>query len=161
MNDGDFIESLGPAFLAHLLRRLSDALVEADKQWHAERNIDVHPRTSSTLLALDRRGSLAVTELARLLSQSHPLVIKWIKNLGDRGLVAVAPDPKDRRRSLVSLTAKGRTEAARLKDVIRAVDTATQRLIDETAPGLFEALWRMERLLRDRPFVERIRAAAA
>lgn len=155
----DFVESLGPAFTAHLLRRLSDALVEADKQWHAEHGIANPPRTSTTLLALDRKGPLQVTALAATLRQSHQLVQQWIGELRGRGLVDTAPDPDDRRRSIVSLTAAGRTQATSLRDAIVPMEQATRALLEETAPGLYEALWRLEHRLRAEPFVDRIRAS--
>lgn len=160
-SDLDFVESLGPAFLAHLLRRISDQLVEADAVWHQERGVANPPRTSSTLLALDQRGPLSVTELASVLRQSHQLVKQWLNALERLNLVAIASDPDDRRRSLVSLTDKGRVELARLKREIAVIERATRALVDDVAPGLIEALWAVERDLRARPFVDRIRSAGS
>lgn len=156
-DETDFIASLGPAFLAHLLRRISDELVEADQQWHREAGIRNPPRTSSTLLALDRYGPLSVTELAARLRQSHQLVMQWIGALQAEGLVEVGRDPRDARRTIVSLTAAGREHLPALKATIETVENATRALIDEVAPGLYEELWLIERALRRRPFVEQIR----
>lgn len=153
----DFIETLGPAFLAHLLRRLSDELVEADKLWHAERGLKSPPRTASTLLVLEQHGNLAVTELADLLDQSHQLVQQWIGKLQRLDLICVRRDPADARRSLVSLTDEGRNEAAHLRKEIRSTETAVRALVDEVSPGLIETLWVMERNLRERSFIDRIR----
>lgn len=153
----DFVRKQGPAFLAHLLRRLSDALVDGCAQWHPEQDIPTSPRTSSTLLALEEKGKLAVTELAMLLRQSHPMVIKWIKQLRQLGLVKVAKDPRDARRSLVSLTAKGKAVVERLRNALVTVEHAMQNLADEAMPGLLDGLWRMESLIRAKPFIERLR----
>ena len=155
----DFIESLGPAFLAHLLRRVSDELVEADRQWHAEAGIANPPRTTSTLLALDAKGPLAVTELATLLRQSHQLVMQWIRALEAEGLVETRRDPGDGRRSIVALTKAGRDQLPALRHTIQVVAIATQALIDRTAPGLWQGLWNIERALRRAPFVDQIRLA--
>ena len=158
MDSGDFVRRQGPAFAAHLLRRLSDSLVEGCTEWHPERGIHSAPRTSSTLLALDEHGSLAVTELSALLRQSHPLVIHWIKQLRELGLVTSARDPDDGRRSLISLTTEGRATVGRLRDALGIVDRAMLDLIEEAMPGLLDGLWRMEKALRTKPFVERLRA---
>jgi DNA-binding MarR family transcriptional regulator len=159
-DDDDFIERQGPAFLAHLLRRLSDDLVEGDKLWHAELGVSTPPKTTSTMLALDERGSLSVTELAALLRQSHPLVIQWIKALSAEGLVETVRDREDRRRSLVSLTAKGRAEMPKLRRAIDDVAGAVRSLMGDVQPGVYEALWQIERMNRTHPFIDRIRDAA-
>ncbi|MCD9026722.1 MarR family transcriptional regulator [Luteimonas sp. BDR2-5] len=157
----DFVETLGPAFLAHLLRRLSDELVEADRQWHAEAGIRNPPRTSSTLLALDAKGPMSVTALAAMLRQSHQLVMQWIRTLQAEGLVESRRDPSDARRTLISLTRAGREQLPALRHTIAAVEHATRALIDEIAPGIYDDLWNIERELRREPFVQRIRNAGS
>lgn len=153
----DFIERQGPAFLAHLMRRLSDALVDGCAQWHETVGIPTSPRTSSTLLALDEHGSLAVTELSALLHQSHPMVIKTIALLRQQGLAKVSRDANDARRSLLSLTPKGRAVVKRLRAVLATVERAMTALADEAMPGLVQGLWAMERQVRATPFIERLR----
>jgi DNA-binding MarR family transcriptional regulator len=160
-DDSDFIERQGPAFLPHLLRRLSDALVDSGEVWYREQGLSIHPRTSSTLLALDEKGALGVSELAQLLRQSHPLVIQWIRQLGELELVTVEGDPDDRRRSLVSLTRKGKAEVRRLRTALRTLAKSTQALMDEAIPGLFDALWRLEKTNRRVPLLERLRSAGS
>ncbi|HEY1229701.1 MAG TPA: hypothetical protein VGF26_20520, partial [Ramlibacter sp.] len=96
----DFIQQQGPAFLAHLLRRLADELVQGAADWYPTVGVSVPPRTISTLLALDEHGPLGVTELAALLQQSHPLVIVWIRELTRLAMVKSRDDSADRRRTL-------------------------------------------------------------
>ena len=84
----DFIARQGPAFLAHLLRRLSDELIQGAALWYPTVGVTAPPRTISTLIALDDLGPLGVTELATLLRQSHPLVITWIRELTSLSFVA-------------------------------------------------------------------------
>jgi len=153
----DFIAKQGPAFLAHLLRRLSDELVAGADRWYPEAGVTAAPRTTSTLLALDEHGELSVTRLAGVLRQSHPLVITWIRQLQSRGLVKSVADPRDGRRTILALTAKGRAEVKRLRDALSTMGEASQELMDSAAPGLFDALWRMEQACRDKPFVEQLR----
>jgi hypothetical protein len=49
----------------------------------------------------------------------------------------------------------------RLRRALSVMEKAPQGLINEGAPDLFEALWRMEGALRDRRFVDRLRDEAA
>ena len=156
----DFVRSQGAAYLAHILRRLADELVRGAGQWYPEVGVTAPPRTTSTLLALDERGPLGVTEIAALLRQSHPLVIDWCRQLNALGFIRTRPDPKDGRRSIVVLTDEGCREVERLRRALRVMEKASQGLADEGVPDLFEALWRMEGALRRHPFVDRLRAEA-
>jgi DNA-binding MarR family transcriptional regulator len=153
----DFIRRQGPAYLAHLLRRLSDELVRGAEAWYPDVAVTVPPRTTSTLLALDEHGPLGVTEISALLRQSHPLVINWIKQLQAQQLVRTRVDKQDRRRTVVALTTKGISEVRHLKKALVRMGETSQALMDEAAPGLFQALWRMEQACRRESFDDRLR----
>ncbi len=156
----DFIHRQGPAYLAHLLRRLSDELVRGADAWYPEVGVTTPPRTTSTLLALDEHGPLGITEISTLLRQSHPLVISWIRQLQGQGFVKTGFDKQDRRRTVVALTAKGVAEVRQLRKALVRMGKASQALMDEAGPGLFQALWRMEQACRREPFAERLRESA-
>lgn len=153
----EFIHQQGPAFLAHLLRRLADELVRGGALWYPEVGVTAPPRTTSTLIALDERGPLGVTEIAALLLQSHPLVIGWIKQLTELGFVSTQADPQDGRRTIVILTDEGHSEIRRLRNALTIMERASQQLMDEARPGLFEALWRMDEAVGRKAFTERLR----
>ena len=157
----DFIRQKGPAFLAHLLRRVSDELVRGAAEWYPEAGVDAPPRTASTLLALDEHGPLGVTEIASLLRQSHPLVISWIRQLDAAGLIRSRADSKDGRRTVIALTVKGKDEVARLRKALVSMEAASRRLMDEAGPGLFEALARMDHACRQVPFAKQLREVHA
>lgn len=157
----DFIEAQGPAFLAHLLRRLADELVEGAADWYPAVGVGSPPRTVSTLIALDEHGPLGVTELAGRLRQSHPLVIVWIRELSRLSLVEQVDDPADRRRTVVRLTGAGRREVKKARAALQVMAQASRELLALAGPGAWAGLWAMERGCRERPFVERLRDAAA
>lgn len=154
----DFIQKQGPAFLAHLLRRLSDDLVQQAADWYPTAGVTAPPRTISTLLALDEHGPLAITELAKLLRQSHPLVIVWVRELSALSFIESNDCPNDRRRTLISLTIKGRNQVKRVRRALVAMENASQRLLQESGADLLPALWRMEKALREKPFADRLAA---
>lgn len=153
----DFIRRQGPAYLAHLLRRLSDELVRGADAWYPEVGVTAPPRTTSTLLALDEHGPLGITEISRLLRQSHPLVINWVRQLRKHGFVGTRSDSGDRRRTVVALTARGAAEIRKLRKALVRMGETSQELLDEAGPGLFDALWRMEQACRHEPFADRLR----
>lgn len=60
------------------------------------------------LARLEQRGHLAATDLAGLERVSHQAVGTAVRELDELGLVSRSPDPADRRRTLIDLTAAGR-----------------------------------------------------
>lgn len=156
----DFIHQQGPAFLAHILRRLADELVQAAADWYPTVGVSAPPRTISTLLALDERGPLGVTELAGLLKQSHSLVIVWIKELSRLSLVVQERDPSDGRRTVISLTAKGREELLQVRKALVAMEQASTELLSLGGDDVWQELWSMERGCREHSFLGRLRRAA-
>lgn len=155
----DFIRRQGPAYLAHLLGRLSDELVRGADAWYPEVGVTAPPRTTSTLLALDEHGPMGITEISTLLRQSHPLIISWTRQLQDCGFVETRTDTDDRRRTIVALTRKGVAETRRLRKALARMGEVSQALMDEAASGLFGALWRMEQACRREPFADRLRGS--
>ena len=152
----DFIQQQGPAFLAHLLRRLADELVQGATEWYPTVGVTAPPRTISTLLALDEHGPLGVTELAGLLRQSHPLVIIWIKELTRLSLVKSRDDPSDRRRTLVALTKKGRNELVRIRNALVVMEQASTELLELAGSDSLQVLWALEQNCRKLPFLQRL-----
>ena len=155
----DFIERQGLPFLAHILRRLADDFIRAFNTWYPEIDMVAPSRTLSTLLALQQLGPLSVTELAALLSQSHPLVINWVRQLKELDLIRSSPDPADARRTILSLTEKGESEARKSEESRKITALAYAKLMRDADAEIFEALWRIERACREKPFLERLREA--
>lgn len=152
----DFIQQQGPAFLAHLLRRLADELIQGAADWYPSVGVTVPPRTISTLIALDEHGPLAVTELASLLRQSHPLVIVWIKELTRLSMVKSGNDPSDGRRTLIALTPKGRQQLMVARKALVIMEQASTELLELADADMWGSLWALEGGCRATPFLQRL-----
>jgi DNA-binding MarR family transcriptional regulator len=112
------------------------------------------------MYALGAHGSLTITQLAALLRQSHPLIITWVRQLNELGLVRTRQDDGDRRRTNVSLTAAGKKDLEARKAAEQVIASALRRMFDECEADIFDALWRLEEGFRRKPFVERLRLEA-
>ncbi len=91
--------------IGHLLRRASQ---QASANL-AERLAD-HGLTTAQYVVLARlaeTGAASQNQLGRLVAMEPANIHGIVGRLGERGLVATAPDPADRRRLLVSLTRRG------------------------------------------------------
>ena len=78
------------------------------------------------LAALDEFGVASQAELGRRCSMDRSDVVAAINELAERGFVERTPDPDDRRRNLVSLTAAGDRQ---LRDLDRALDKVQDDLL--------------------------------
>ena len=153
----DFVKRHGMGFFVHILWRLRDHIMRAYEEWGPEIGYLAPPRTHSTLLAVHEAGSISVTEIASTIRTSHPLVITWIRQLKEAGLVVSASDPEDARRTLITLTPLGRDEIERQKAARVLITRAFERLMTEADAPVYEPLWRIEAALRREPFIDRLR----
>ena len=153
----DYVRSKGAPFTAHLLRRLSDELVVAGTLYSKELGIIAPPRTNSTLLLLDERGELSITDIASILRQSHPLVITWVKQLRELGLVSTFADPQDGRRRIVAITAAGKEELGRIGPVVTRMGEVCEQLGREAGVDLTGLLAALDDACRARSVLDRLR----
>ncbi len=157
----EFIENLGLAYSAHVLGRVYDRFLKGFGDWYPEVGLEAPARTHSTMHALHEHGSLGVTEVAVLIRQSHQLVIKWVDQLTQLGLVESSSDPSDGRRTVLRLTQAGIEEFKAQQLARKTVARAIERLMKETgSEDFFAALWRIEKALQKDPFTDRLRREA-
>lgn len=154
----DFIHTQGLVFLPHVLRRLANRFIDACDDVFPELGLIVPPRQVSLVHHLFEKGPQPVMDIAAAIGQSHPFVIKAVKQLKTLGVVDTRPDPKDGRRTIVRLTPKGKLQAQRLLDVRPVFEAAYRRLMREADAEIFDALWRMEGALGKQAFTDRILA---
>jgi DNA-binding MarR family transcriptional regulator len=74
-----------------------------------EAGADLSPSLSSALAAIERHGPVTPSELADHERVQRPTATRVIARLEELGLVDRAADPSDRRSSLISASAAGRT----------------------------------------------------
>lgn len=160
MDTDDFVRSLGPSFLPHILRRLSDLMVDGEMEWAGLNPVLPPLRTHSTMFALDRWGELSVTELAALIRQSHPHALQWVRALEKLGLVARHRDPNDARRTMLRLTEKGSAAMPAIHHAKSVNEAVVRDLCTELGDDLWERLRSLEALLNGRSYMTRMTEAA-
>ncbi len=96
----------------HSDRRVNEELAHADaRKWHY-----------AVLATLDEFGPASQARLSDRTRIHRSDLVAVITELTERGLVDRSPDPADRRRNLVTLTAPGRRRLHKLDKILAAVD---------------------------------------
>ncbi|MEU6862034.1 MarR family transcriptional regulator [Streptomyces sp. NPDC046876] len=117
-----------PARLRELPSRLLAQAATHAQRLVAEQLTAVDARTwhYATLVALDAYGPASQAGLSSRTGIHRSDLVAVINELAGSGLVERAPDPADRRRNTVSLTAAGRGRLRRLEQLL---DTAQEELL--------------------------------
>ena len=134
--DAERNDTLAEAFWS-LARQLRRASLESLARW------DITPSQSRALRVLKRDGVMRLSDLAEHLRIAARSATEVVDSLEDKKLVERRPDPRDRRATLVGLTAPGialgeairssrGTEAERVFDRLSTTDRAhLARILNE------------------------------
>jgi DNA-binding MarR family transcriptional regulator len=140
------------------LRRLLDRMDREVLGVYRATGERFEPRWYAVFAALDADGPLTVGELSRRLGISHAAVSQIRSALEAEGLVRGTADPWDGRRQVLSLTARGRETALRLKPLWSAIAAAVGGILAERAPTLPADLDALERAIDQGGLVARVGA---
>ena len=153
------LDDYAPAFLGMIMSRLVDEIVAAGSATARALSIDLPPRSMSIITLLAERER-TVTEIAAAVGQTHAAVIKNMKPLAERGLVARKDDASDGRRKPYALTPHGREIARTLDTLLRAGAAAFRELFEETGIDLYDAILRTDEALKRQSMEQRMIANA-
>lgn len=150
----DFVESLGILTVAHRLKRTMQRLMDESAEVHERLGLPIKPRWGSTLLLLEAEGPLTVTEVAERLKLAHPSVVQSLDDMAGMGLVRRSKDPTDGRRSVLSLSAKGRRWMPRLHEAWEHLARVHEQVFEgEDILGLLQ---RADSALDEKSLTERV-----
>lgn len=114
--------------LIYLLKRAFFRL--ADELGRALAPYEIDFRELATLMVIDRDEPLSQHEVSRRLDVDRTTMVALVDALEGKELVTRRPDPADRRRNIVELTAKGRQV---LPQAVKAADEVERRFLDPVA----------------------------
>lgn len=151
MNQKSFVDKhdLHDAFLGNLLIRLLDAIEVQGDELYDRAGLSFPPRASSTILLISESDGVTTADIARELHQPHQLATQRVETLIASGLLRRKADPEDARRKKLTLTHKGRREAALLQETLSDAQEMFQDVYDEIGANLAEyAFLAMDALTR-------------
>ena len=147
------------AFVGNILRRLADMIAEQGEQLLRDAGIDFPSRSVSTVMMIGEKGKISAADIATALGQPHQLVTQRIELLLDIKIVKRISDPKDGRRKILILTAKGTAQFKRLQARLAAADRAFETLFKDIDCDLIAATERAMAALTDNTILQRVQSA--
>jgi DNA-binding MarR family transcriptional regulator len=120
---------------AHAHRLVADRLAEVSARGY-------HLRLLATL---DESGPASQADLGRRTGIHFSDVVAALNELAEQGLIERAPDPDDRRRNVVTITAAGRRQLRRLEKQVARIQDELLAPLDPAERELFTEF--LQRLL--------------
>ncbi|MGB6152816.1 MAG: helix-turn-helix domain-containing GNAT family N-acetyltransferase [Pricia sp.] len=152
----DFNE-IGQMALGSRLRRLSDSLTKDARKIFNLYHVELKPKWFPVYYFLsDEIEGKSIMAIANNVGQSHPSVIKIVKEMVKSGLLQERKDKNDGRKNLVSLTDKGNNISEKIKTQYEDVDRAVGKTLESTSHNLWLALQEFEYVLQKKSMFERI-----
>ncbi len=152
----DIIQQLGALAFASRLKRLGERLQQDVSRVYKEQAVEFEARWFPVAFILMRHSRLTVTDIADALALTHPAVSQTVALMKSEGLIESAKDETDERRSLLSLTDKGKRTLACLKPIWNAIEQSTSELLEEGGADLLSGLGEIERKLGARDMYTRV-----
>lgn len=154
----DIIEELGSLALATRLKNLSERLAKDVALIYKELSFDFEPRWFAIVYALKDKETLAVTELAAMLKQTHPAVNQVANVLVEKGLVEESKDEADQRKRLLKLSRSGARLVKKMEKVWEQIKIANDELLESTDSSFLERVKALETELDENSMYERVKS---
>jgi DNA-binding MarR family transcriptional regulator len=131
------------------LSLLLDKIARVNAQRFAERitNLGITPRHVGLLTAAASHKAPSQSELGAWLGVGPSAIVAIVDELENRGAVSRSPDPSNRRRMIITVTAKG---TRLLAEATRRAKELDRELFSELPPELVEAFAAATRLIAAR-----------
>ena len=152
----DFYAQAGPLALGTRLRALSGRLTDEATQIYALYGVDVDPRWFPVLYVLGQGERRTVTELARIVGQSHPAVSQVVKAMTSAGLIESVASESDGRVRELGLSPEGRRRLALMQGQLEDVAGAVDALLAQSDDNLWRALADVEASLMRKSLYRRV-----
>ena len=152
----DFADELGAGYLNLVVRRLSQRIASAGDAYIRETGVTISATSTAILAYVARHDQAAIADVALALGYSHQAVAKAVEGMERDGLMDGRVSAEDLRKRLLSLTPKGRREAAVVDVVASRAAAVFADVFDEIGVDVFKALRAVETALDRRPLAGRL-----
>ena len=109
--------------------------------------ISLHANKISIVLAINAKGAMSSTEIARHIGISRQLIESRLKGSVDDGFFSQRPDPNDSRKKIYDIADAFKAEADRIVSIMKDFEEVYAELWEEIGVDLEEGVKMMEKAL--------------
>jgi DNA-binding MarR family transcriptional regulator/predicted GNAT family acetyltransferase len=148
----------GQMAMGSRLRQLTDKITSDAGKIDKIYNTCLQPKWFPVFFTLMAEDGLSITEIARIIGHTHASVVTIVKEMTRAGLVRTKQDPKDKRRVVVSLTAKAKRLIPAVAQMCHDVRLAVEEIDAEASQHLWKAIDEWEAKLSEKSLLDRVMA---
>ncbi|MDN3596861.1 bifunctional helix-turn-helix transcriptional regulator/GNAT family N-acetyltransferase [Zunongwangia endophytica] len=150
-------DKIGPIALGSRLRALSNTVTEDAQQIYHLYDVELKPKWFPIFYFLStQKTGESITSIANEIGQSHPSVIKIVREMSKAGLVAEKKDKTDGRKNNILLTKKGMDITSKIQTQYTDVESALNDILAQTKHNIWLALQEFEYLLSEKSLFTRV-----
>ncbi|UOF02462.1 bifunctional helix-turn-helix transcriptional regulator/GNAT family N-acetyltransferase [Bdellovibrio reynosensis] len=151
-----FFDQVGKMAMGTRIRFLGDKITQDAAQIYKVYDNALQPKWFPVFYVLSSDGESTVTAIAEYIGHSHASVSKILAEMSKAGLVLEKTDPKDRRKTKISLSKKGKEIANNISDQFQDVGAAIEEISAQTTHNLWAAIEEWEYFLAQKSLLERV-----
>lgn len=155
----DFFDKTGKMAIGSRLRMLTDRITTDAAEIYQLYGVDIKPKWFPVLYALSEGDAKTVTAIAKEIGQTHPSVSNIVKEMMAGKLIKPVSDRTDKRRTTITLSARGKETCAKLAEACDDVTVAIEDVSSATRNDLWRAIGEWEEQLSQKSLLERVREA--
>lgn len=155
----DFFDKTGKMAIGSRLRMLTDRITTDAVEIYQLYGVDIKPKWFPVLYALSEGDAKTVTAIAKEIGQTHPSVSNIVKEMMAEKLTKAVSDRTDKRRTTITLSARGKETCAKLAEACEDVTAAVEDVSNATRNDLWRAIGEWEEQLSQKSLLERVREA--
>lgn len=155
----NFFDQTGKKAIGSRLRMLTDKITVDAISIYKMFGIDLKPKWFPVFFILSQGEAKGITSIAKEIGHSHPSVSNIVKEMQAKGLVKEILDKTDKRKNLITLSAKGKHMSEILTESLIDVTTAIDDISKETRNDLWKAIGEWEYLLSEKSLLQRVKEA--
>lgn len=152
-----FFDEIGSVALGCRIRALAEKITKDARCMYKDYGIDFKPKWYPVAIVLQERNSATITQIAEYIGQTHPSVSVLVKDMTAHGLVTTASCVEDARKTLVSLTDRGKQTMATITDMTDLVKAAVSEIEHESGCDLWKALGQWDAALQSQSLAQRVK----
>ncbi len=150
-------DKIGEMALGSRLRALSDKVTKDAEQVYNLYNVELKPKWFPVFYFLSNyKKEAPITLIAKEINQSHPSIIKIVREMSKAKLVQEKKDKLDGRKNNISLTKKGLDISVKIENQYLDVESAIKNTLQQTNHNIWLATQEFEYLLNEKSLLTRV-----